>query len=118
MDAQLTAYQVLGRASKSSAALEAFEVPFLNSLTVVLDSSFVHRSRTLELKDGNPLNEVRMLCNSILQNRAILTADKTIKYNPSKAVLQFAIGQEIRMRLPDFIRLRDAFLAEIESKFR
>ena len=33
---------------------------FLNNLVVVLDSFFVHRSRTLEKKDGNPLNEFEL----------------------------------------------------------
>jgi len=73
MESQLAAYKVLvttarEKTSKSAinSAVDSFEPLFFNNLVVVLDGFFVHRSRTLEKKDGNPLNEVRMLRNSIL----------------------------------------------------
>lgn len=37
-------------------------------MVVVLEGCFVHRSRTIEKKDGNPLNEVGMLSNSMMLN--------------------------------------------------
>jgi hypothetical protein len=52
----------------------------------------VHRARGLEGKDGNPLNEVRMLCDSILQKDGVMTADKTIKFDPAKSVLRLQPG--------------------------
>jgi hypothetical protein len=84
---------------------------------LVLDSFFVHRSRTTEQKDGNPLNEVRMFCDSILQNRGVMSADKTIRYNPEKIVLKLKIGDKIRLNELDFVRLYRAFFQEIEAKF-
>lgn len=108
MEAQLSAYKPTGG---------PFERLFLNNLVLVLDHYFVHRTRALEGKDGNALNEVRMLSNSIMQNRAVMTADKTIKYDPAKSALQVPIGQEIAMSVPDFTRLFKAFFAEIEAKF-
>lgn len=42
-------------------------------------------------KDGNPLNEVRILCNSIMNNNGIMSKDKTIRLNPEKSVLIFKI---------------------------
>lgn len=127
MEAQLAAFRDLvttgqGNSGGSSgsafqAAVEAFEPLFFNNMVVVLESCFVHRSRTIEGKDGNPLNEVRMLCNSILQKQGVMAADKTIKYNPSKSVLKIQVGQEIKLSEPDFVRLRTAFLGGLEAKF-
>jgi hypothetical protein len=126
MEAQLAAYRVLvttaqekvgaGKSSFTS-AVESFEPLFFNNLVLVLDNFFVHRARGLEKKDGNPLNEVRMLCNSILQNDGMLAADKTIKFNPSKSVLKLQIGDEIKLTEADFVRLFRAFFDEIEAKF-
>jgi hypothetical protein len=65
---------------------------FFNTLVVVFDGGFVHRSRTIEKKDGRPLNEVRMMCNVIMQNGGVLTADKSINDNPAKSALKSAIG--------------------------
>jgi hypothetical protein len=90
--------------------------------------TFVHRSRTLELKDGNPLNEVRMLANAMMYNNSIMSAGaghlfadglvvKTIKYDPAKSVLKYRIGDEIKLTEADFILLSAAFFAEIERKF-
>jgi hypothetical protein len=52
--------------SELNSAIESFETNFFNHMVLVLDHYFVHRSRIIELKDGNPLNEVRMLCDSIM----------------------------------------------------
>jgi hypothetical protein len=126
MESQLAAYETLLKtaggntgASKSAmnSAVASFESLFFSNLVLVLDGFFVHRTRALEKKDGNPLNEVRMLCNSILQNQGVMAADKTIKYDPPKSVLKIPIGEEIKLKDPDFVRLFRAFFTEIEAKF-
>jgi hypothetical protein len=57
-------------------------------MVLILDTYFTHRSRTTEGKDSNPLNEVRVLCNSILENKSVLRADKSIKLKPETSVLK------------------------------
>jgi hypothetical protein len=76
-----------------------------------------HRARGLEKKDGNPLNEVRILCNSMMNNNDLMCADKTIKFDPAKSVLKYRVGDEIKLNEADFVRLAAAFFAEIESKY-
>ena len=98
-------------------ALEAFEPQFFNNLVLVLDTLFVHRTRALEKKDGNPLNDVRVLSNSLLQNEGVLLADKTIKLDAAKSVLGYRVGDEIRLNEADFHGLSTAFFSEIESKY-
>ena len=73
--------------TKLNAAIESFEPVFFSNMVLVLDNYFVHRSRTMEGKDGNPLNEVRILCNSMMNNNNKMCTDKTIKFNPAKSVL-------------------------------
>ena len=70
-----------------NAAIKSFERFFFNNMVLVLDIYFVYRSRTMEGKDGNPLNEVRILCNSMMNNNNKMCTDKTIKFNPAKSVL-------------------------------
>jgi len=115
MDAQLATYRTLA-ASADPAAVEAFAPVLFANLVLALDGGFVHRTRGVEGKDGNPLNEVRMLCTSILQGDVLL-ADSTIKYKPEASVLGLAIGDEIRLDEPGFTRLAEAFHAEIERRF-
>lgn len=80
MDAQLAAYAAL--ASKAGAkAAESFSPLFFNHLALVLDAYFVHRTRGLEGKDGNPLNEVRMLCSSILQNGGVANSGRPVDHH-------------------------------------
>ena len=93
---------------RTRAAVEAFEPRFFANLTLVLDASFVHRTRALEGKDGNPLNEVRMLCSSLLTNDGVLAADKTIKYTPETSVLKLRVGDEIRLDEKQFLLLFEA----------
>ncbi len=126
MESQLVAYKGLAAAAKKqagkddkalNAALRSFDPLFFNNLVFVLDASFVHRSRTLEGKDGNALNEVRMICNSILQGGGVMTADKTIKFDPAKSILKIPVGHEIKLSEADFGLLCQAFFAEIEARF-
>lgn len=77
MESQLAAYRKLAAEAKkqggpdaaaAASALESFESVFFNNMVLVLDSYFTHRLRAIEKKDGNPLNEVRVLCNSMLHH--------------------------------------------------
>jgi len=100
-----------------NAAIESFESVFFNNMVMVLDNYFIHRSRAIEKKDGNPLNEVRILCNSMMNNDNIMTADSTIRFNPAKSILKYKQGDEIRLTEEDFEQLSAAFFDEIESKY-
>ena len=109
-------------------ALAALEGAFFNNLLLTLDYSFVHRLAMVEGKDGNPLNEVRILCNSVLLNRGVMAksypwphasalGDKSIKLVPEKSVLKHELGDEIELTEADFSRLSEAFFAEMRDKF-
>jgi hypothetical protein len=123
MEAQLAAYKFLvagadaGNGSELRAAFGSFEPLFFNNLVIVLEGFFVHRTRATEGKDGNPLNEVRMLCASILTHRGILTADKTIKYDAEASILKLKIGEEIRIGEAAFLALFRAYFDELRRRF-
>ena len=119
VDAQLSTYKKLVAASRKqsmvndkllNAAIESFEPVFFNNMVLVLDHYFLHRSREMERKDGNPMNEVRILFNSIMTNYNKMFPDKTIKYDAAKSVLKYKAGDEIKLRETDFIQLSKAFL--------
>jgi hypothetical protein len=114
---QLAAYDKLVKAVGKQPALDSFEPIFFNNLVLLLDQLFVHRSRIIEGKDGNPMNEVRVICNSLLNNNSKLLADKGIKLNPTKSILKYQVGDEIKLTEVDFRRLSDAFFASIEQVF-
>ena len=123
MEAQLDAYRALVSAaakdnrSATRSAVESFTPLFFNNLTLVLDNYFVHRTRAIEGKDGNPMNEVRILCDSILNNHGVLRADKGIKYQPETSVLKLGVGDEITLDEAQFRLLFEAYFAAIEQKF-
>lgn len=126
VNAQLSAYRDLISAARKAAApsdtkldaaIDSFEPVFFNNMVLVMDSYFTHRSRTIELKDGNPLNEVRILSNSMMLNQGIVAADKSIKSDPAKTVLKYEVGDKIRLTEQDFMLIFEAFFAEIERKF-
>jgi hypothetical protein len=94
------------------------EIAFFNNMVIVLDHLFVHRLRTVEGKDGNPLNEVRLLADSMMNNSNKITMDMTIKYDPAQSVLKYEAGKEIKLNEADFVLLAKAFFAEIERKFQ
>ena len=95
----------------------SFETKYFNNLVIVLEAMFVHRLRTVEGKDGNALNEVRVLVNSQLEHGGVLTADKTIKLVASKSVLGLEYGEQVALTREGFGRLSEAFFGEIERRF-
>ena len=120
VDAQVSAYKSFVKKAKKSAgdaAVATFEPVFFNNMVLTLDSYFTHRLRTVEGKDGNPLNEVRVLCASLLENDGVMGSDKTIKMKAENTVLQLEVGDKINVTEADFVRLADAYFAEIEAKF-
>jgi hypothetical protein len=117
VQADIAAFQAMAAAAANPTAIEAFEPTFFNNMVFVLDELFVHRLRTVEGKDGNPLNEVRIICDSLMNHNGKMTPEKAIKYVPEKTVLGYGAGDEIKLTAADFQRLSDAYLTEIEKKF-
>ena len=124
VDQQLAAYRTLVEAidgatqdPKVRSALDAFEPLFLNNLTLALDRYFVHRIRVVTGKDGNPLNEVELISDSLMNNDGVLRGNNVIKLVPDQSVVKLEIGDRIRLSAAQFERLSTAFLAEIEARF-
>ena len=73
------------------------------------------------------MNEVRVLCNSILLNKGRLQIDKlprwptsasaALKLPPDTSVLKLKDGDEVKLSEIDFVRLAKAFFAELEKKY-
>lgn len=123
---QLAAYKKLATAvagagsdKRIDTAVESFESLFFNNMTLVLDRYFVHRfsGKDYEGKDGNPLNEVRLVCDSLMSHNGVLRSDKQIKLKPEQSVLKLNVGDPIRITGEQFDRLSAAFFAELERRF-
>jgi len=121
---QLAAYKRLVKAidgnaadKKTASALRTFEPLFFNNLTLALDRYFVHRLRTVTGKDSNPLNEVELLADSLMNNEGVLRANNVIKYDPDESVVKLQVGDPIKLTESDFERLSSAFFRELERRF-
>lgn len=86
-------------------------------MVLALEQCFCHRLRGVEGKDGNPLNESRVLASSLLENGGKMGGEKSIKLEPSESLLKYKPGEQIALNEDDFSLLAQAFLAEIERKF-
>ncbi|WP_332700369.1 hypothetical protein [Devosia sp.] len=121
VEEQLAAYAALAAAvkgnAKAEAALAAFAPGHFNAMLLALDHYFMHRMRGAEGKDGNPLNEVRMLGDAIMENGGVLKANSTVRYDPAKSVTGISLGQEIALDAATFEKLAAAYVAEIGKRF-
>src|SRR5882724_131648 len=114
VDAGVRAYRK--QAGKSPS--EEIEHRFFNDQVLLLDYMFVHRLTGIEGKDGNPLNEVRILCNSILLNMGRLQVDKLPGWpNSAGSGLKLEPGDAVKLTQADFVRLAKAFFDELEKKY-
>jgi hypothetical protein len=77
----------------------------------------VHRLRIVTGKDGNPINEVELISDSLMNNNGVLRGSNVIKYVPEQSVTKLKVGDTIRLTEDDFERLSAAFLDELERKF-
>ena len=121
VEEQLAAWAALANAVKGNPAAEtvlaAFAPGYFAGALLALDHHFMHRMRGAEGKDGNPLNEVRMLCDAIMENDGVLAENKTIKYRADKAIAGLEIGQKIVLDAETFERLAKAYIEEIGKRF-
>ena len=88
-----------------------------NQLVPALDRWFGIRNPRVEGRDGNPINEVRMIAESVTEHGSVIVVPKGIKLAAETSVLGFEEGEEISLDGDAFERLFDAFLAEVEEKF-
>lgn len=123
VDADVRAY----RKQVGKSPNQDFEHRFFNDQVLLLDHMFVHRLSGAEGKDGNPLNEVRVLTNSLLLNKGKLQIDKLpgwpnsagggMKLPVEKSVLKLRPGDDVQVTERDFVRLAEAFFKEIEKRY-
>jgi hypothetical protein len=113
---QLAAFRKLMK--EAPAASAAFAPGYFTTQVLALDHFFLHRQRSLEGKAGGPLNELRMLCDSIKENGGVLAGNSTIKYDPAKSVTAIAVGERIVLDDETFERLSEAVFAEVGEKYR
>jgi hypothetical protein len=86
-------------------------------LIVALDGWFAQRTRGMEGKDGNPMNEVRLLASSITNHAGVLTLEKGLRLTAEGSVLGLSPGDRISPSLHDLAHLVDAFLDAIERTY-
>jgi hypothetical protein len=114
IDADVSAYTRLAATGPSA---EAFEPVFFNNMVLALDRLFVHRLRKHEGKDGNPLNEVRVIADSLMEHGGVLTPNNTIKLKPEDSLLGHRPGDQIRLSEADYRALAAGFFDELENKY-
>jgi len=98
-------------------ALESLESEYFNNMLLVLEGYFVHRLRGVEGKDGNALNEVRVLARSLMENGGTVMEDAQIALDPERSVLGLRVGEPVRLTLQQYTRLSNAFFRELERRF-
>ncbi len=89
---------------------------YCRDIIVLLDSWFMHRTRGVEGKDGNPANEVRMLAAGIVHGDGVLAADSTIRYQPDTSITGLAIGAPIDLAIDQVEHLAEAYFDTIAER--
>jgi hypothetical protein len=118
LDAHLGAVRGAMAALDAGPVRDALERESATTALLALDRAFVHRVRVASGKDANPVNEVELLVESLLDHGGVLTTNKVIKYSPEQTVLGVAPGAEIVLSVDDLERLGAAFFPEMEKRFR
>src|SRR3954447_19582561 len=105
MESQIAMFHEVARAARGhgdadvtglEGALESLEFEYFNNMLLVLEGYFVHRLRGVEGKDGNALNEVRVLARSLMENGGTVMEDTQIPLDPDRSVLGLRVGEPVR----------------------
>ena len=75
------------------------------------------RTSILQQNNRNPLNAVRRSCNTIMHNDNRMSPDKTITFDPAKSVLQYRIGDELKLNDTAFKHLSSVLDGDIERRY-
>jgi hypothetical protein len=116
VERQLTTFRTAASQAGDTTSVSALEPVFFNTALIALDRQFVHRVRTFTGKDTNPLSEVELLTESLLDNDGELREIKVIRYDAAKSVLGLQIGDRIALTADDFEQLAKSFLEAVEQK--
>jgi hypothetical protein len=65
----------------------------------------------------DPLNEVEMLCDGLINNDGILRENNAVKMIPDESVVRIQFGERIQLTSDEFERLATAFLSDLRRKF-
>ena len=119
---QIAAYKSViklagGADKKAPATIGEFEAVYFNNMVLVLDRYFVHRIRPVTGEDTNPLNEVELIADALMNNGGVFQTNRVIKYVVDDSVLALQPGDPIKLSLIEFERLSTAFLDELKRRF-
>lgn len=124
INAQLKAYRAVADAAEINPndedlneAVDDFNSLFFNNLTLVLDRFFVHRDGATAGTDGNPLNELGLICNSLMCHEGVFTVGAELKYLRDTSVVKLAPGDNVNLNVDEFTRLSAAVFIELDEKF-
>ncbi len=117
VDDQVKAWRAVAKSADAKACAR-FEAQYFNMLLLAMDRPFVHRVRAVSGKDGNALNEVEVLCESLMLHQGVLTEKSPIQLVPDQSVTGLALGERIALNADQFTRVAEAFLAELDARFR
>lgn len=94
VEAEIAAFDIARADSDvDDTALEDLEGSYFAALLLALEMRFVHRLRAKEGKDGNPLNEVRLLVESLMSNGGRMVEDSKLGLDPERSVLHTRPGR-------------------------
>ena len=110
------AWEAVAARSGAVARAEAEALVF-GQMVVALEGWFVHRLRGVEGKDGNALNEVRLLALGMTENGGYFPSDGVIKWKPEASVTGYRAGDRIALSEAVFSRLVAVFLDGIAARF-
>ena len=109
-------WRAVARHSEAKAREEA-EVQVFNQMVVALEGWFVHRLHGVEGKNGNPMNEVRLLALSVTANGSYFPSDHSIQWWPEASITGYRAGERIRLSEAVFSRLAQAYLDAVSVGF-
>lgn len=112
----LAQWRAVAAASSGAARREA-EAQVFAQMVVAMDGWFVHRARAVEGKNGNPLNEVRLLAEGITANGGRFPAVGPIRWHAAASVTGLDVGDPILLTETLFARLAEAFMDEMAARF-